>query len=135
MLSATFLYAVLLISCRSSTLDSFVMTPSAPASDGGGNLDVTLNWKDTSYQCSFSPSDLSSLVCDNNTWIETSITADIYVPYHFKLVWTESTLPFIFESIEINDASSNIYTIADFCIRLVYIHTYAHIIYVITVCI
>ena len=124
MLAATLVYGVLLISCQSASLDSFVITPSNSASDGLGTLQVTMNWKNSSYECSFSPSDLSPLTCDSSVWNEISIPADIYVPYHFKFEWFENASPFIFDSIVITDAVFNVYNITNFCIRLVYTHTH-----------
>ena len=104
-------------------LDSFVVTPSGAASDGG-SLSFTLNWLDSQYQCSFAPINLSPLICDRSNWNNYSITPDQYVPYGFKLEHTEKELAFTFSNITITDNNGNSYNINHFCIRLVYTHTH-----------
>ena len=118
-----FFYILVIVSpARSQTLKSFsIKTDSVNPGDGTSTLRISVYWNTNQYDCSFIPQRQTDTLftCTADTWQQSTITANKYIPYHVRVEYLQSSAAIQFNLIQMMDSAGNQYNIEEFCIRFV----------------
>ena len=112
--------SILLCFSSSQELSSFTITTDSINPGDGSQLNISIFWNTTQYDCTFNPRSNetnTAFTCDSTSWTQSTITPNQYIQYYVQMAYSPTAPAIQFTLVQLVDTTSATYDITDFCIR------------------